>query len=379
MRRFVSILVLCMVLILILPLHAAAEDWAGDLPIERPETVKGKVHTILEDKTQSYGDGYEMRYQIAEIEILEGEYKGRVIEVQNDITAYNLVLNEGDEVLMFLEEYGDGTVSAYVSDIVRGKYLIWIVAIFIVLLALIGGFKGIKTIVALLITVGAAIFVLLPLIAKGRDPITVSTLVCFGVTIITLLILNGFSLKTLAAIFGTSGGILIAAILAWLFSYVAKLTGMGNEYAQLLAGANVGLDFKGLLFAAIMLGSLGAVMDVSMSIASSMNEIIFIDPDLTGWRLFKHGMNIGRDVMGTMSNTLILAYVGGALHLLLCFMVDGVPFREIISKDLIASEVVRAVAGSIGLISAVPLTALITMVLRNKAEIVIDGQAVDKA
>lgn len=379
MRRFVSILVLCMVLILILPLHAAAEDWAGDLPIERPETVKGKVHTILEDKTQSYGDGYEMRYQIAEIEILEGEYKGRVIEVQNDITAYNLVLNEGDEVLMFLEEYGDGTVSAYVSDIVRGKYLIWIVAIFIVLLALIGGFKGIKTIVALLITVGAAIFVLLPLIAKGRDPITVSTLVCFGVTIITLLILNGFSLKTLAAIFGTSGGILIAAILAWLFSYVAKLTGMGNEYAQLLAGANVGLDFKGLLFAAIMLGSLGAVMDVSMSIASSMNEIIFIEPDLTGWRLFKHGMNIGRDVMGTMSNTLILAYVGGALHLLLCFMVDGVPFREIISKDLIASEVVRAVAGSIGLLSAVPLTALITMFLRNKAEIVIDGQAVDKA
>ena len=374
MRRFVSILVLCMVLILVLPLHAAAEDWAGDLPIERPETVKGKVHTILEDKTQSYGDGYEMRYQIAEIEILEGEYKGRVIEVQNDITAYNLVLNEGDEVLMFLEEYGDGTVSAYVSDIVRGKYLIWIIAIFLVLLALIGGFKGIKTIVALALTVGAAIFVLLPLIAKGRDPITVSTLVCFGVTIITLLILNGFSLKTLAAIFGTSGGILIAAILAWLFSYVAKLTGMGNEYAQLLAGANVGLDFKGLLFAAIMLGSLGAVMDVSMSIASSMNEIIFIEPDLTGWRLFKHGMNIGRDVMGTMSNTLILAYVGGALHLLLCFMVDGVPFREVISKDLVASEVVRAIAGSIGLITAVPLTALITMALRNKAQIVVEGE-----
>ena len=237
--------VFIMVFILILPLHCAAEDWGGDLPVERPETVKGKVHTILLDKTQSYGDGYEMRYQIAEIEILEGDYAGLVIEVQNDITAYNLVLNEGDEVLMFLDVYEDGTVTAYVSDIVRGKYLIWIIAIFLVLLALIGGFKGLKTIVALLITVGAAIFILLPLIAKGKDPITVSTLVCFGVTIITLLILNGFSLKTLAAIFGTSGGILIAAILAWLFSYVAKLTGMGNEYAQLLAGANVGLDFKG--------------------------------------------------------------------------------------------------------------------------------------
>lgn len=374
MKRIVSIFVLCMILVLILPLHAAAEDWAGDLPIERPETVKGKVHTILLDKTQSYGDGYEMRYQIAEIEILEGEYKGRVIEVQNDITAYNLVLSEGDEVLMFIEEYSDGTVSAFVSDIVRGKYLIWIIAIFLVLLALIGGFKGIKTIVALALTVGAAIFILLPLIAKGKDPIAVSTLVCFGVTIVTLLILNGFSLKTLAAIFGTSGGILIAAILAWLFSYVAKLTGMGNEYAQLLAGANVGLDFKGLLFAAIMLGSLGAVMDVSMSIASSMNEIIFIEPEIKGWRLFKHGMNVGRDVMGTMSNTLILAYVGGALHLLLCFMVDGVPFREIINRDLIASEVVRAIAGSIGLISAVPLTALVTMILRNKAQIVVEEE-----
>ena len=370
MKRLVTVLLLCMALVVMLPLHAAAEDWGGDLPMERPDTVKGKVHAILVDKTQSYGDGYEMRYQIAEIEILEGEYAGRILDVQNDITAYNLVLSKGDEVLMFIEEYGDGTISAYVSDIVRGKYLIWIVGIFLVLLALIGGFKGVKTIVALLITVGAAVFILLPLIAKGKDPITVATLVCFGVTIVTLLILNGFSLKTLAAIFGTSGGILIAAILAWLFSFVAKLTGMGNEYAQLLAGANVGLDFKGLLFAAIMLGSLGAVMDVSMSIASSMNEIIFIEPELTGWRLFKHGMNVGRDVMGTMSNTLILAYVGGALHLLLCFMVDGVPFREIISKDLVASEVVRAVAGSIGLISAVPLTALVTMALRNKAQIV---------
>ena len=374
MKRLLLIFVLCMVFAMMLPLHAAAEDWGGDLPMERPETVKGKVHTILVDKTQSYGDGYEMRYQIAQIEILEGEYKGRMLDVQNDITAYNLVLSEGDEVLMFLEEYGDGTISAYVSDIIRSRYLIWIVAIFLVLLALIGGFKGVKTIVALLLTVGAAVFILLPLIAKGKDPITVSTLVCFGVTIITLLILNGFSLKTLAAIFGTSGGILIAAILAWLFSYIAKLTGMGNEYAQLLAGANVGLDFKGLLFAAIMLGSLGAVMDVSMSIASSMNEIIYIEPELTGWRLFKHGMNIGRDVMGTMSNTLILAYVGGALHLLLCFMVDGVPFREIISKDLVASEVVRAIAGSIGLISAVPLTALVTMVLRNKAQIVVEEE-----
>jgi len=373
MKRLVTIFIVCLVFVLI-PLHVAAEDWAGDLPVERPETVKGKVHTILVDKTQSYGDGYEMRYQIAEIEVLEGEYEGRVIEVQNDITAYNLVLSEGDEVLMFLEEYEDGTVSAYVSDIVRGKYLIWIVAIFLVLLILIGGFKGLKTIAALLVTVGSAIFILLPLVAKGKDPITVSTLVCFGVTIVTLLVLNGFSLKTLAAIFGTSGGILIAAILAWLFSYVAKLTGMGNEYAQLLAGANVGLDFKGLLFAAIMLGSLGAVMDVSMSIASSMNEIMAIEPEVTGWRLFKHGMNIGRDVMGTMSNTLILAYVGGALHLLLCFMVDGVPFREIINRDLIASEVVRAIAGSIGLISAVPLTALITMALRNKAQVVIEQE-----
>ena len=374
MKRIVIVFVLCMAFVLALPLNAGAEDWGGDLPMERPDTVKGKVHTILLDKTQSYGDGYEMRYQIAEIEILEGEYKGRVIEVQNDITAYNLVLNEGDEVLMFLEVYGDGTLSAYVSDVVRGKYLIWIIGIFLALLALIGGFKGVKTIAALLITVGAAIFVLLPLIAKGKDPITVSTLVCFGVTIVTLLILNGFSLKTLAAIMGTSGGILIAAVLAWLFSYVAKLTGMGNEYAQLLAGANVGWDFKGLLFAAIMLGSLGAVMDVSMSIASSMNEIIYIEPEVTGWRLFKHGMNVGRDVMGTMSNTLILAYVGGALHLLLCFMVDGVPFREIINRDLIASEVVRAIAGSIGLISAVPLTALVTMILRNKAQIVVEEE-----
>jgi uncharacterized membrane protein len=369
MKKAIWVITLCMMVSLLLTGEALAHG--EGVPVEHPETFKGKVHSILVDKTQSYGDGYEMRYQIAEIEMLEGEHKGRVLQVQNDITAYNLVLSEGDEVLLFLEEYPDGTLSAYVSDIARGKYLIWISVIFLVLLALIGGVKGIKTIVALLLTVAGALFVLLPLVAKGKDPITVSTLVCFAVTIVTLVILNGFSLKTLAAIIGTSSGILIAGLLAWIFSYIAKLTGMGNEYAQLLVGAGVSFDFKGLLFAAIMLGSLGAVMDVSMSIASSMNEIICIEPGIRGWRLFKHGMNIGRDMMGTMSNTLILAYVGGALHLLLCFMVDGVPFREIISKDLVASEVVRSVAGSIGLISAVPLTALVTMFLSRNAQIVV--------
>ena len=188
-------------------------------------------------------------------------------------------------------------------------------------LVLFGGFKGIKAVITLGLTGLAVVKILLPLILQGKNPILVSVPVCAGIIAVTLIIISGFNKKTFSAIFGTTGGVLIAGGVAYFVGSVAKLTGLGNDEAQMLMflPQQVNFDFKGLLFSGIILGALGAIMDVGMSIASAMHEIEAANPEISNKDLIKSGMNVGRDIMGTMSNTLILAYAGGSLHLMLLY------------------------------------------------------------
>ena len=187
------------------------------------------------------------------------------------------------------------------------------------------------------------------------------SIVCALSSAFTIFVVSGRNRKTITAILGTVGGVLSAALIALLIGQWAKLTGLGNEEAQLLAYVPQfrQLDYKGLLFAGIIIGALGAVMDVAMSIASSMSEIEQIHPKISNKELFKSGMNVGRDIMGSMSNTLILAYVGSSIQVLLLFYSFNVSTYAIINMDHMASEIIRAMAGSIGLVLAIPITALI--------------------
>lgn len=234
----------------------------------------------------------------------------------------------------------------------------------------VGALKGLKAIVTLTITIAIIIKILLPLILMGYNPLWVSIISCAAIITITLIIVSGPNRKTLSAIIGTSGGVIAAGAIAMFVGTLSKLTGLGDEEAQMLVfiPQQIELDFKGLLFAAILIGTLGAVMDVGMSIASSMNEIEKAKPDITSRQLIKSGMNIGRDIMGTMSNTLILAYTGGSLHLMLLLMAYDIPFIEIINQDIIATEVVRAISGSIGLVLSIPLTAVIAGTLGRQRD-----------
>jgi uncharacterized membrane protein len=220
----------------------------------------------------------------------------------------------------------------------------------------------------LALTFFAVLKILLPALLKGYHPILISVLICIAITVVTLTIISGFNKKTLSAIAGTSGGFIIAGIIALIVGYGAKLTGFGTEESRMLLFIPQDIDFnyQGILFAGIIIGALGAIMDVGMSVASSMHEIKEANPAIHTKDLIKAGMNVGRDVMSTMSNTLILAYTGGAIHLLLVIMAYGITFTEIINTDLIASEVLRALAGSIGLICAVPITALVAGAIENK-------------
>ena len=170
----------------------------------------------------------------------------------------------------------------------------------------------------------------------------------------------------MTAAIGTFGGVLSAGIIAAIFNNLAKLTGAGEDAIQLSINmTTITFNFRDLLFAGIIVSALGACMDVGMSIASSLDEIKMKNPDITWQELWKSGMNIGRDVIGTMTNTLILAYVGGSLTLILLFMASNMSLLEILNKETIAEQVISALAGSMGVVFTVPITAIVYAVFNR--------------
>lgn len=338
-----------------------------------PQTVRGKVLQITVDESMQqpdYGD-YQIKYYQVMIEVQTGDHKGEIISAQHVIDermVYKLEVEEGDEVLIYLETDESGEIlNAYIAEIYRLKYLVYLLIFFLLSLIIFGGIKGLKTIITLGVTGLAIIKILLPGLLAGYNPILLTVGICAGVTAFTLIVVSGLNKKTISAIIGTTGGVLAAGLIAMLFGSLSKLTGLGEQEAQMLMfiPQETGFNFKGLLFAGIIIGALGAVMDVGMSIASAMSEIKSVKPDIGTKELISSGMNVGRDVMGTMSNTLILAYTGASLPLLLLFFAHDIPAYEFINWETISAEIVRALAGSIGLILTIPLTA-VTVTLLSK-------------
>jgi len=345
--------------------------------IAEPEYPRGRVIAVLDqtqEETEFSGGNFNTSIQMLEVLILNGAHTGKTVQAQymlnygfSDKYEYTR-LSKGDEVLLYLQENEQGVIEiAYVAEIVRDKYLIYLVIGFMLALLAVGRLKGLKAIISLILTALAVIYILIPAILKGWDPVKISVLMCILIIAVTLLIISGFNKKTLSAIIGTAGGVLIAGIIALIVGSAAKLTGFGDDESQMLMyiPQNITFDFRGLLFAGILIGTMGATMDVGMSIASAMHEIKENSPNIKTSALFKAGMNVGRDAMATMSNTLILAYAGGSLHLMLLLMAYETPFTHIINWDMIASEVLRSIAGSIGIIFAIPITALASVLIEK--------------
>lgn len=301
------------------------------------------------------------------IEITSGKYKGDVREIENhlsDNAAYNIVVEEGDKVVVMIEEY-EGGYDVYISDYLRSDYIIYLTIFAVLLILAIGRFKGLKSIISLGLTIAAVVYILLPQILKGADPIPVSIMISIGVTIITIFLVGGINSKGISAILGTIAGVVIAGIISYVVGTKVHLTGLSAEEATMLIYIPQGIefDFKNLLFSGIILGSLGAVMDVGMSISSSIEEIYRANNSLSIKELFRSGMNVGRDIMGTMINTLILAYTGTSIPMLLLFMAYETSLTKVVNLDIIATEVVRSLSGSIGLILTIPITAFISSLL----------------
>lgn len=337
--------------------------------------VKAKVLETGDITKKTIGD-IEDTVQSVKIEILEGEYETKEFttdfilsyDIEGKILAYEL--KKGDTVTVQLSVDANGNVSPSVEGIVRSNYIYIMVAIFLLSIILVGGKKGIKAIVGLIITILAVWFILIKLIFAGYDAILMSIVTCAVIIVLTFIVIGGINKKVVTAAIGTLGGVVSAGIVASIFSHLAELSGACEDAIQLSMNMQTAtFNFRDLIFAGIVISALGACMDVGMSIASSLDEIKNKTKDISWKELFKSGMNIGRDVIGTMTNTLILAYVGGTLKLILLFMACNMPITEILNKETIVEEIISAIAGSMGVVYTIPITAFVYAFLNRKKTI----------
>lgn len=340
------------------------------------ESVKAKVIEAGDTYERENGSGGTETVQDVKVKILEGKNKDEkfiatyvlTYDLDNKIVGYKL--REGNTVFVGVSEE-NGNVKVTIQDIVREKYLIGLVVFFFASILLIGRKKGLKSIIGLVITILAIFFILVTTIFKGYNAILVSIGTSFLIVVLTFAIIGGWNKKTLSAALGTLGGVVLAGVIASITGYLAQLSGAGKEEATMLSvvSKDVVFNFRELLFAEIIVSALGACMDVGMSISSSLSELKMKNPSMTGKELFKSGMNIGGDMIGTMTNTLILSFIGSSLVLVLLYMSSSIKFTDVINIEAIATEAVCAIAGSIGIVYTVPITAIIYAFMNRDKEI----------
>lgn len=348
---------------------AFADDKA-ELP-----SAAGVVENIQYEDVQGLQQGDNNVKQIVLIKVLSGEFKGTERLVDNMLTgnpAYDINLKLGDKVILHTEAKTDeisstDDVDFFIADLKRDNTLIGFAVLFFIGLVLIGRKKGIYSLISIITTVALIFFMLMPMILSGFCPIASAVLVCILSTVITIYLVGGFNSKSSGAIIGTTLSLIFAGALSMLIIYMARLTGFAGEENMFLYSAHPDLNFQGVLSASMIIAALGALMDTGVSIASSINEIYETDKNLSIKQLIKSGMNIGKDIIGTMSNTLILVYLGSSLPLVL--LSSNIDLQKFFNLNQVATEISSALIGSIAILACVPLTAVISAYLiKNQKE-----------
>ena len=328
------------------------------------EFETARVLSVLEDNTAVDEETENVKKGDAtlEVELLTGRYKGDVCKVTNYYSAlYNVDVSKGDRVSVRIDTTGEHEYSVSIYNYDRVPLVIGLVIVFAIVLIALGGKQGLKAFLGLVYTVLVIVFVLLPLTLKGVAPIPLTIAIVFITSAVCYLLIGGLQKKTIAAALGSLAGVLIAALLGAMAAHIGGVTTfqMDEAEALLLVKSSYPIQLRGLFISSILIAAIGAVMDIAMSISSAIGEVHEANAKLGFKELFAAGMNIGRDAMGTMANTLVLAYVGGALNMMVLIYSYGVSFIQLVNTDFVAIEMIRAIAGSIGIIGTVPCVSAI--------------------
>ena len=326
--------------------------------------------------------------QVLSFRILSGEFRGETVQVNNIWTGRafgDRVLRKGD--VLFLDipirDPKDPRIDKVsMREYFRTPFLLYLAGALGVLMILVAGMKGVRAILTLFVTALAVLYLLVPLTISGYNPIAVALLIAALLTLATFLLITGFSFKVISGVLGTLGGLAAVGILSVISQHALALTGLAQEFGFLELGialwrtpASHHWNFTGILSAGIILGAVGAMMDVSMSISSSVHEVKQVNPNITVRQAIRAGLNVGRDIMGTMADTLIFAYLGAHMMTMLLPRIDfpevGIiyPFLRLVNDEATVVAIIQAVVGTIGLVLTVPIAASVAGFLTQYAQV----------
>ena len=365
-RYLIYLLLVCVFAVFVFRLNQVEKT---ELVVRTGQTFeKGKITEILQDNLDS--NGTRVGEQKVRVKMLTGVRKEEELDVTSSSGyLFGAACTVGMKVIVMQSVAGETTIASVYSQ--DREWVIYIFAIlYLLALCIIGGKQGIKGCLGLIFTFFCVIFVYLPLVYLGYSPFWSAVFICFLTTLVTMYLIGGSTKKTCAATLGTLAGVVLAGISAWCFSKASGISGYNvSDIETLMTLWNTNrIQVGGLLFSGLLISCLGAVMDVAMSISSAIDEIYKQNSSLTRKELFKAGMRVGRDMMGTDSNTLILAFAGSSVSTLLLDYSYDLPYQQIINSNNIGIAIMQGLAGSFGIVLSVPFTVLICTILFHKSK-----------
>lgn len=350
------------------------EDIFNPYGDEVVEFEKASVNEILSEEINQdeQADNAYVGSQELEVTVKSGTYKGETMVAYNFFGPLSgIPVAKGDGVVLTIKTHADGETYATVYEFNRIPFLAIFIILFFAAVVIIGGRTGLKSMIGLVFTILCLFTILIPVVLKGAPPIISTFIICAYIALVCFTILGGVHRKTISAFLGTVSGTFLAMVFGLAAQFFAKIDGYrlgdAEPLLQLKYIDATAINIRGLMTASIIICALGAVMDVAMSISSALEEVHAANPSLKRKDLFKSGMNIGRDMVGTMTNTLILAFLGSEFALIIFIYSRGLTFYHLFSTAFVSMETISGIASSIGMVLAIPLTALIaSSLISNK-------------
>lgn len=357
-----------------LPLVAAAQVLSDGQATGSAASAAGTYERALVERvdasSQSDSSGATQQVEVYHLRFLSGAFKNQTRDVVGEVGSnpYGLQPRAGDKVVVHIQPAADGSPAFFLESYDRRAAVIALVVLFLLTLIGLMGWQGVKVAFSIGLSLVLIGWVLIPAFLRGLNPVPIAILLGGLLTLLSAGLSTGWNRKSLVTAIGTMGGALVAYIISLFFARWAHLNGLSSEEDRLFFDKNPLLNPEGLLFAGIIIAAVGVVEDVAVSIASGVSEVKRANPQASLHELFVSGMVVGKDHMAALANTLLFAYVGGALSTLLLYQQFGSSWLKFMNFDNVVDEVIRSLAGTIGLVFTVPITAWLSALVMFKSK-----------
>lgn len=362
MKKFLSSILLVLFFLVVSSFINQVSAQSIAAPLTKNTYSKAKVVKIVNEGKKIEG-GFTSFYQVVQVKILDGADKGKKVQVEQggliEITPQQL-LQPGDDIVLLKSVTSDRTYYTMLDRYRLGGVIPILVGFFL-LVIFIAGKKGFGSILGLIISLGIILLFIVPQVLKGNDPVFITIIGALLIMLITMYLAHGISKKITVAVVATLAALSITGVLATVFVSMSHLSGLGTEDAAMLLMNPADINMRGLLLAGIIIGALGVLDDITTSQSATVFEIHHTDPKLPFTTLAKKGFNVGKEHIASLVNTLVLAYAGASLSLFILFVINPAhqPYWVLLNSEIVVEEAIRTIAGSIGLVLAVPITTLL--------------------